>query len=393
MGGPTTTNYDSLTALALRARWDRLGLAAKGPALCQVISQKRGAGGGARGLGRDTILTPEDVAVASKAEYAVMAVDWRALVSSLVPGEHSIFDQQERRIVKRRIQAMTKAAAVDAVAATGSGPMGFEASSAWVPNCVVMCTDLAQLVVAVRGGNGGSSCDVVLRTSDGGEVRAHRVVLSARCMKFHALFHFAEASNAAPPTSEAGRVVEVDNISSDALGLMVHYLYTGELSESLGGWLARFPWLLCRLPLLTCGVATAVLAVSTHTTPAGLFHHVDDAVNLLMELIYFADEYMLPELRALACGALVEEYGVTASTCIECLQLCGLFRLPELQEVACNFIMGHFREVCEDRYARESLEHAGIGIKELLMSVMVGGDGGGGSESESAAGSGSRGSI
>lgn len=83
----------------------------------------------------------------------------------------------------------------------------------------VLWNDMAELLKDPK------DADVKIKTRDGVIITAHKLILSARVPMFRAMFETDMAE-------KSSGVVETPEIGSDAMNIILHYIYTGKLHEN-----------------------------------------------------------------------------------------------------------------------------------------------------------------
>jgi len=176
-------------------------------------------------------------------------------------------------------------------------------------------------------------CDIMLRTDDGGSVLAHRSVLSARCERFRGQFRFMlsssvlSASSSSPLQSETPLLsLEVPGVSETALAALIHFLYVGRLPQSLS--------VLPSPPLNAASFPPS--RVEDALTRA-------KAPEVLLELCFVAEEFLLPQLQSDAAYFLISEGYLTPSLAPDALRLAHLLapnaRLENLRIAAARCVL------------------------------------------------------
>jgi hypothetical protein len=283
-------------------------------------------------------------------------------------GHNLPFTALEKNIIRMRLRAQL----LRAVSEVSS-----EASeiSRYVPNGMFLAKDLGNLLGEKNSINDHECSawhDVVLVTrnycdEDASEwaqnncgqrgVLAHRAVLSARCERFRAMFHFSslqkrrdgpkdpvphnnasELESSGSSMSPLREELRVSGMSCAALEVLVHYLYTASLPEYL----------------------TSSQAINFNSKePEDASEKASNSAHLLMELLFVADEFLLPQLRQDVAMALALEHHISAGVrgrdlscnisqcpvCIDALRVAKLLGIESLRQVAARFILRNIKQI------------------------------------------------
>ena len=190
----------------------------------------------------------------------------------------------------------------------------------------------------------GGNWDVLLVTDDGSEVGAHRAVLAARCESFRARFRFlaqcgrlenVEGGKHGSAHEKACEKVIVPGISRAALGVMLHFIYTGSIPDAV------------KLPAEEPDDAAAASAL----LGAGF---------VLAEVCFAGEEHLLPQLTGLAARALLENH-LTPDTAPEALRLAHALGLDDLRIASARFVLEHLSLIL----AAAPDEESGTGATDL----------------------------
>lgn len=183
-------------------------------------------------------------------------------------------------------------------------------------------TYVSNMLQLLRDGGASTSDYKVVADEDGREFAVHKCILAAHSDVFRAMFEHSG-------TIESERsTLRIDEFSSDAIGAMLEYIYTGCCSSS------------------TCRP---------------------------QELLGLADKYNLTYLKCCCEEQLIAK--VTKENVCEMLMLADLYRSDSLKQVAMTFTANYRKEVtnCPDwMHLKEKQPALANEVLEYLLEVAVG---------------------